>query len=81
MDRVGAVLAATGRADDDLPDFAVCPTTPDRLVLSVDAVLLDGAGPDALPPFTARRARRLLDGDAEAIAAFVAALAPAPVAA
>jgi glycosyltransferase involved in cell wall biosynthesis len=77
MDRVGAVLAATGRADEELPDFAVCPASPDRLVLSADAVLLDAAGPAALPPFTARRASRLLDGDATAIAAFVAALAPA----
>jgi glycosyltransferase involved in cell wall biosynthesis len=74
MDRVGAVLAATGRADEDLPDFAVCPSTPDRLVLATGAVLLDAAGAAALPPFTARRARRLLDGDAESIAAFVAPL-------
>jgi glycosyltransferase involved in cell wall biosynthesis len=78
MARIGAVLAATGRDDDELPDFAVCPTTADRLVLGADAVLLDGDGDRALAPFARRRARRLVAGDAAAIAAFVGTLEPAP---
>jgi glycosyltransferase involved in cell wall biosynthesis len=81
MARIGAVLDATGRADDELPDFAVCPTTADRLVLAAEGVLLCGHGPAALSSFARRRARRLLDADTEAIAGFVAGLAPAPAAA
>src|SRR6185369_2023717 len=71
MARIGAVLASTGRADDRLPDFAVCPTSADRLVLGADAVLLDGPDAAAPSPFVGRRARRLIAGEAEAIAAFV----------
>jgi len=78
--RVGAVLAATGRVEDELPDLALCATAAEGLVLEVDAVLLDAGGAGSLPAFVRRRARVLLDGDAASIERFVAAL-PAPAAA
>jgi glycosyltransferase involved in cell wall biosynthesis len=76
--RISEVLAATGRPDEDLPDFAVCLPGDlhlENLVLGADAVLVDGDDPACLPAFVARRAFRLLAADPADIAAYVAARA------
>lgn len=74
--QIEAALAATGRAEADLPDLALCLPSDhplEALVLGCDAVLAGTGGMDALPVFARRRARRILDGPDD-LAAFAAQL-------
>jgi hypothetical protein len=73
--RIVASLEAAGCPADTLPDLALCPhseASAIALAASADAVLADAGADRAARPDLYRRARRVIEADADAVRAYAA---------
>jgi hypothetical protein len=72
-DRIAVVLESSCRAEDDLPDIAMCDPAGvglEALVARADAVLLGASGTEG--PAVTRRAVRLVAPEGDQLAAYAA---------